>query len=44
MVVESSQKALKLGLDRYLNATKIITESNLGVFEFKNNIKMKKNS
>ena len=40
MVVEyidptnSSQKALKLGLDRHLGASKIIAEGNLGAFEF----------
>ena len=31
----SSQKALKLGLDRHLGAAKIIAEGNLGAFEFK---------
>ena len=45
MVVEyinpaySSQKALKLGLDRHLGAAKIIAEGNLGTFEFKKSLK-----
>lgn len=37
----SSQKALKLGLDRHLGAAKIIAEGNLGAFEFKNSLKNK---
>lgn len=47
MVVEyinpaySSQKALKLGLDRHLGAAKIIAEGNLGAFEFKKSSKNK---
>ena len=45
MVVEyinpaySSQKALKLGLDRHLGAAKIIAEGNPNAFEFKNSLK-----
>lgn len=47
MVVEyinpaySSQKALKLGLDRHLGAAKIIAEGNTNAFEFKNSLKNK---
>lgn len=47
MVVEyinpaySSQKALKLGLDRHLGAAKIIAEGNVGAFEFKQSLKNK---
>ena len=37
----SSQKALKLGLDRHLGAAKIIAEGNLGAFEFKQSLKNK---